>query len=140
MADEYAGDVSVTEAWSILAQDPRSVLVDVRTAPEWRYVGLPDLTGLDKLTICVSWKVYPDMGLHPAFVEAVRGEGIAPDQTLLMICRSGLRSRDAAITLTARGFVCCYNVAGGFEGAHDEQRHRGTRDGWKVAGLPWKQE
>ena len=88
----------------------------------------------------MSWQVYPDMGLNPVFVETVRGAGIAADQTLLLICRSGQRSRDAAIALTARGYERCYNVAGGFEGGPDELRHRGTRDGWKVAGLPWRQD
>jgi len=29
-------------------------------------------------------------------------------------------------------------VVEGFEGPHDEQRHRSV-SGWKVAGLPWVQ-
>jgi hypothetical protein len=42
--------------------------------------------------------------------------------------------------LTARGYGRCHNVADGFEGGHDAERHRGTREGWKVAGLPWCQD
>ena len=59
---------------------------------------------------------------------------------MLIICRSGQRSRQAAVALTARGYSRCYNVSDGFEGGHDEERHRGTREGWKRAGLPWRQE
>ncbi len=140
MAEGYAGDVSVREAWDMLEKDAGAVLVDVRTDPEWRYVGLPDLSELEKRTVCVNWQTYPDLALNPAFAEDIEVNGIGPDQTLLIICRSGIRSRHAAVALTARGYTRCYNVAGGFEGPHDEDRHRGARDGWKAAGLPWRQD
>ncbi len=140
MAEGYAGDVSVREAWDMLEKEPGAVLVDVRTDPEWRYVGLPDLSELDKRTVCVNWQTYPDLELNPVFAEDIEARGIGPDRTLLIMCRSGARSRDAAVALTARGYTHCYNVAGGFEGPHDEVRHRGVRDGWKAAGLPWRQD
>ncbi|MEE8507028.1 MAG: rhodanese-like domain-containing protein [Kiloniellales bacterium] len=140
MAEGYAGDVSVREAWDMLEKDAGAVLVDVRTDPEWRYVGLPDLSELEKRTVCVNWQTYPDLALNPAFAEEIEVNGIGPDQTLLIICRSGVRSRHAAVALTARGYARCYNVAGGFEGPHDEDHHRGARDGWKAAGLPWRQD
>ncbi len=28
----------------------------------------------------------------------------------------------------------------GFEGGHDENRHRGQNKGWKAGGLPWVQD
>ncbi len=140
MAEGYAGDVSVRQAWDMLEKDAGAVLVDVRTDPEWRYVGLPDLSELDKRTVCVNWQTYPDLELNPVFAEDIEARGIGPDRTLLIMCRSGARSRDAAVALTARGYTHCYNVAGGFEGPHDADRHRGARDGWKAAGLPWRQD
>ena len=139
MSGHYAGDLSSQEAWEMLERDPEAVLIDVRTDAEWRYVGLPVLDRLGKRILCVSWQVYPDLSRNTDFVEEVASRGVAPGQTLLLICRSGARSRDAAIALTARGYARCYNVADGFEGGHDEDRHRGTREGWKVAGLPWGQ-
>ena len=33
----------------------------------------------------------------------------------------------------------CYNILEGFEGEKDATGHRGTRGGWKAAGLPWIQ-
>ncbi len=140
MSGPYAGDLSAPEAWELLERDPLAVLIDVRTEPEWRFVGVPDPSGIGMRTVCVSWQVYPDLRLNPDFIEQVAAAGVAPGQTLLLICRSGQRSRQAAVALTARGYSRCYNVADGFEGGHDEDRHRGTRAGWKRAGLPWRQE
>ncbi len=140
MSEQYAGDVFSREAWEMLERDPQAVLVDVRTEPEWRYVGVADLSRIEKRILCISWQDYPGLRLNPDFVEHVAAGGAAPDQTLLMICRSGQRSRHAAIALTARGYGRCFNVADGFEGGHDTECHRGTRAGWKAAGLPWRQE
>ncbi len=124
----------------MLERDPRAVLLDVRTDAEWRYVGLPDLTVLEKRTLRVSWQEHPDLRFNPNFAQQVAANGVANDQTVLIICRSGVRSRHAATALAARGYSRCYNVSDGFEGGHDEERHRGTREGWKRAGLPWRQE
>lgn len=41
--------------------------------------------------------------------------------------------------MTAKGFPHCYFLLDGFEGSLDEEKHRGVRDGWKAAGLPWIQ-
>ena len=61
------------------------------------------------------------------------------DAPLLFLCRSGVRSKAAAIAMTQQGFTACYNIANGFEGDSDPTRHRGTVSGWKVEGLPWVQ-
>lgn len=137
--DGYAGDVKPKEAWEILQKDPNACLIDVRTEAEWRYVGLPKLEKIGKATHCISWQIFPDNRLNDHFVEQVRAKGVRPDQPLLLLCRSGQRSKHAAIALTAVGYKSCYNVAEGFEGDRDGGGHRGTVGGWKVAGLPWEQ-
>lgn len=137
--DSYAGDLVPAEAWELLRRDPNACLIDVRTEAEWRYVGLPSIDGLGRQTICVSWQTFPKNERNPRFVDQLREQGIRLDQTLLLMCRSGQRSRHAAIALTAEGFERCFNVAQGFEGDKDGGGHRGTVGGWKVAGLPWTQ-
>lgn len=137
--DGYAGDIKPKQAWDILQEDPDACLVDVRTEAEWRYVGLPDLGEIGKKTHCVGWQFFPDNQRNERFVEDVSALGVRPDQTVLLICRSGQRSRHAAIALTSAGYKTCYNVAEGFEGDKDGAGHRGTVGGWKVAGLPWGQ-
>ena len=136
---KYSGDISVEEAWRQLGDQPSAVLVDVRTAEEWNFVGAPDLSGIGKQTVCVSWQTLPKMDLNPAFVEEVRAQASDNNASLLFLCRSGVRSKAAAIAMTAAGYSKCYNVAGGFEGDLDGDRHRGITGGWKAAGLPWIQ-
>jgi rhodanese-related sulfurtransferase len=139
MSSEYAGDLAPFDAWNLLASDPEAVLIDVRTAAEWSYVGVPCLSGLDKEVKLISWQVYPSMQRNESFVEEVRAAGIQPDKPVLLICRSGARSQNAAKLLTREGFAKAYNVVAGFEGPQDACLHRGEMDGWKKAGLPWTQ-
>ena len=137
----YAGDVSPTEAWKGLTQDPKATLIDVRTQPEWGFVGVPDLRSVGKKTAFVCWQVYPQMQVDPDFVAKVQqATGGDKDAPIYFICRSGARSRSAAQALTAAGYAKCFNVAGGFEGDVDGQGHRGTSNGWKASNLPWVQQ
>jgi len=135
----YAGDVSVTEAWELLAADEQAVLVDCRTKAEWNYVGLPDLSRLGKPVVRVEWQTWPEGRINGNFVTDLKEAGVRPEQKVLLICRSGARSRSAAILLTQHGWPAAFNVADGFEGPHDPARHRGTVAGWKSEGLPWIQ-
>ena len=138
----YAGDLAPQEAWELLASDPEAVLIDVRTTPEWTYVGVPDLASLSRQVVCVEWQCYPGMRVNDTFVADVEAAAQLRAQVtrpLLFICRSGARSRDAAITMTAAGYANAYNVAEGFEGGLDARRHRSSGQGWKAANLPWKQ-
>ena len=138
-ASGYAGDVSAAHAWERLRSDPGAVLVDVRTRAEWTFVGVPDLSELGKEVVFVEWQSYPSMDANPAFVDEV--SAAAPDRQapLYLLCRSGARSKAAAIALTGAGHAECYNVGGGFEGPHDARKHRGVTDGWKACRLPWVQ-
>lgn len=135
----YSGDISVEEAWRQLGDEPSAVLVDVRTAAEWNFVGAPDLSGIGKQAVRVSWQTLPKMEQNPTFVGEVRSQASDTNASLLFLCRSGARSQAAAIAMTAAGYSKCFNIAGGFEGDLDGDRHRGVTGGWKAAGLPWSQ-
>jgi rhodanese-related sulfurtransferase len=136
-------NVDVEAAWQLLKSCPGSQLIDVRTRAEWAYVGIPDLGPLSKRAVLVEWQTFPDQAVDPRFVERLAGElkmlGVKPDDDLFFICRSGGRSLAAASAMAVMGYHACHNVAGGFEGPLDDERHRGTVGGWKVAGLPWRQ-
>lgn len=138
----YAGDLNVNEAWQLLAAEKGAQLIDVRTAPEWGFVGRPDLNTLGKAPILLSWQVYPQMTVDADFVSKMtqKLETTDKDIPLLFLCRSGARSRAAAMAASAAGFTRCYNIAGGFEGDRDAAGHRNTVGGWRFAGLPWTQE
>jgi rhodanese-related sulfurtransferase len=135
--------VSVEETWTRLERDAGSVLVDVRTAAEWAYVGLPDLSSIGKRPVLVEWQEFPGNRVNAAFAgrvsEALDAIGANKSSELFFICRSGGRSLSAARAMTAAGYFRCRNVADGFEGPLDPNRHRGTLGGWKAKGLPWVQ-
>jgi rhodanese-related sulfurtransferase len=139
--DNYAGDVLPAEAWRVLRENPDAVLVDVRTRAEWSFVGLPDLSAAGKEPVLMEWQLFPTMALNPGFaadLSSALGQA-RKDAPVLFLCRSGARSRSAAIAMTGVGFGRCYNIAGGFEGDLDAERHRGAQNGWKAADLPWAQ-
>ena len=135
----YAGDVDCKEAWNILERNAAAVLVDVRTVPEWEFVGLPDLSSIGKQTALVQWQIYRGPAPNPEFLSELEAASIAKDATVLFLCRSGARSMSAAIAATAAGYSTCYNISGGFEGPPDGDGHRGLVDGWKACDLPWEQ-
>ncbi|MEL0106899.1 MAG: rhodanese-like domain-containing protein [Rhodospirillaceae bacterium] len=136
---DYAGDILPKEAWQMLSEDLDTVLVDVRTPEEWQFVGVPDLHSIDKDAILVAWRQFGAEGPDPEFESKVRAHGIPEDKLVLFLCRSGQRSKAAAVAMTAAGFKKCYNVATGFEGDLDDSHHRNAKNGWRVDGLPWKQ-
>lgn len=131
----YKGDVNPQEAFDALSGDENAVMIDVRTNAEWAFVGVPAVERL----LTLSWQQFPSMQVNEQFVNAVREAGIGEDAEVYCICRSGARSAAAATALTEAGFKSCYNVAEGFEGDLDGERHRGRKNGWKARGLPWIQ-
>jgi rhodanese-related sulfurtransferase len=135
--------VSVEDTWARLKGDAGSVLIDVRTIAEWAYVGLPDLAQIGKRPVLVEWQGFPDDRQNSTFIERV-AEALNPlganrETELFFICRSGVRSLKAAQAMAAAGYMRCRNVADGFEGPLDTERHRGRLAGWKARGLPWVQ-
>ncbi|MEE2720601.1 MAG: rhodanese-like domain-containing protein [Pseudomonadota bacterium] len=136
---EYAGDVDVAEAWGGLRENASAMLVDVRTRAEWNFVGVPDLSEAGKEPVLVEWQAFPAMEINASFVDAV--SSVAPDKNapIYFLCRSGARSKSAAMAMTAVGYSACYNISDGFEGPHDVVQHRGSTAGWKARGLPWVQ-
>lgn len=142
-AAHYAGDVTPQEAWRVLSENSKAQLIDVRTAAEWQFVGLPDLSPLGRRPLLAEWQIYPGMELNADFIAgtdaALGAAGVAKDAPLFLLCRSGARSRSAATALTAEGYSAAYNVRNGFEGDADAEGHRGSQNGWKAVGLPWRQ-
>lgn len=138
-------EVDPTEAYDLLVSDPDSILVDVRTKAEWAFVGLPDLSALGRQVVTVEWIRFPDMARNADFLDHLSDRlGQETPSRLFFICRSGSRSMAAAQwvagALDAQGRALhCTNVAEGFEGDVDSEGHRGSVNGWKMRGLPWRQ-
>ena len=128
-ASGYAGDVTPQLAYQWMCSG-EAVLIDVRTDAEREWVGfVPD-------ALAIAWKQWPGMQMNPDFDAAVTQA--APGHKLLMLCRSGVRSIAAAKRATELGREA-YNVLEGFEGDPNAQGHRGAVGGWRMRGLPWRQ-
>lgn len=136
-------DVSVLETWKRLEGDPKAVLVDVRTRAEWAFVGVPDLSKVNRDVILIEWQTFPDSRIAPDFIErltaVLAAKGVEKNTEIFFICRSGGRSRMAAEAIAGAGYSRCRNVMEGFEGPLDAAQHRSQIAGWKFAGLNWLQ-
>jgi len=139
----FLEDVDVEEAWNTLKTTPAAVLIDVRTVSEWAYVGVPLLEEISKSPIFVEWQTFPAGNIVEDFVSqvtsALEQRGIQKDAPLLFICRSGSRSRSAALAMASAGHTNCLNIGPGFEGPLDGDGHRNSVSGWRISGLPWSQ-
>ncbi|WP_051229326.1 rhodanese-like domain-containing protein [Paludibacterium yongneupense] len=125
----YRGALLPDEAWQLLHAHPRARLVDIRSSPEWTLIG--SIPG----AIQVQWKFYPDWDRNPAFLDELE-DHVSSGDYLILLCRSGVRSREAAEWLTREGYDNVFNVLEGFEGDKNADGQR-TVAGWKVRGLPW---
>jgi rhodanese-related sulfurtransferase len=128
------------EAHQLLQENPRAVLIDIRSTMEHLFVGHP------KGAVHISWVDEPDWTVNPQFVTRVRelmlggavdsGNGAAP---VVLICRSGRRSIDAGNLLIESSFDEIFHIREGFEGELDSDHHRNAVGGWRFHGLPWEQ-
>lgn len=75
----------------------------------------------------------------PRFVRDLESK-TGKDAVVLLLCRSGKRSAQAAEAAARAGFKHVFNIREGFEGDLDEQQRRGSFNGWRHAGLPWVQD
>lgn len=137
-SDIYRPDIMIEnldprQAWALLQANSAAVLIDVRTAIEHSFVGHPPGA------IHVAWKEFPGMKLNEAFVEQVAQHATDKTAPVLLLCRSGVRSVDAAKALEAAGYQHLVNILEGFEGKLDDDKHRGNISGWRFCGLPWQQ-
>jgi rhodanese-related sulfurtransferase len=104
----YAGIVSPTQAWAWF-QAGEAVMVDVRTKEELHFVD--QVPG----SLHVAWANGTAMNRNPRFVKEMEAK-LQKQQTILLLCRSGKRSAEAAKVATQAGFTQVYNIAQGFEG------------------------
>ena len=142
---DIVAEMLPNETWESLRTEKNTVLVDVRTKAEWSYVGMPTLEELGKDVIRIEWLAFPDMSVNPEFAGELFSQfGDRYPEKIFFICRSGVRSLDAAeyvasILREIGRDTACVNVEEGFEGDLDDQMHRGNLNGWKKRGLPWRQ-
>lgn len=133
--------LSPKEAHQLCLDDVRTLLIDIRSSMEYLFVGHP--VG----AVHVPWIDEPEWIVNPNFLIDVRklilGGVSSSDSSdgvhIILICRSGKRSKEAGKVLVDAGLTNVYHVEQGFEGELDSEHHRSTVDGWRHSGLPWEQ-
>ena len=113
--------IKSSEIKNFIENNPKSVLLDVRTDNEWKTVGKPDSTNLDIKTFFIT------ISQDPGFIENIKKE-INKENQVLVMCAAGGRSIIAANLLQNEGYVA-HNISDGFSG-------NGVDPGWKNLGLP----
>jgi len=125
----YRGLLMPEEAWTLVQDDSSAKLVDIRASEELTLIGrVPG-------ALEIQWKLYPDWRLNPNFLSEIKAH-LGPTDRILLLCRSGIRSREAAEFLAREGFRNSFNVLEGFEGDKNSASQRVVA-GWKARGLPW---
>lgn len=141
MSDAEPIPLNPQQAYQMLEDNPRAILVDIRSSMEFLFVGHA------KGAVHVPWIDEPDWTVNPHFVTEIRklvlggatcseDEGCAP---VILICRSGKRSHEAGKVLIKEDFHQVYHVDEGFEGELNDHHQRSSINGWRYHGLPWEQ-
>ena len=134
-------EINPIQAYQLLQNDTDTVLIDVRSTMEYEYVGHP------VQAVHIPLKESPDWQTDITFADKVKQQLtiFRPDVAgvesipLLLLCRSGKRSKLAANILEQEGFMNTYSILDGFEGDRNDQGHRNAINGWRFNKLPWEQ-
>ena len=112
-----------------IKNNPKSVLLDVRTEEEWNADGTPDGDKMGLKTHFLTIQ-FADKTFNENFIEDFKKLNIQKDTEILTMCMGGVRSQAAAELLTKENYKCT-NISDGFLGNPENM-------GWKNSGLPCK--
>ena len=116
--------ITCKEINDYVKNNPKSVLLDVRTQEEWNNIGKPDGDKIGLKTYFLE--IQRDASFD--FVQEFKNLDISQDKEVLVICASGERSQITAELLTRENYKLI-NISDGFMGSQEGI-------GWKNNGLP----
>ena len=117
------------EVGDYVKDNPKSVLLDVRTEEEWNIDGKPDGEKILLKTHFLTIQ-FADKTFNQNFIEDFKKLNIEKNYEILTMCMGGVRSQATAELLTKEGYNCV-NISDGFLG-------NSKNPGWKKSGLPSK--
>ena len=121
--------ISSNEVEIHIKNNPKSVLLDVRTEEEWNADGKPDGEKISLKTHFLTIQL-ADGTFNENFIEDFKKLNIEKNCEVLTMCMGGVRSQMAAELLTKEDYKCS-NISDGFLGNSENA-------GWKNSGLPNK--
>jgi rhodanese-related sulfurtransferase len=143
--------VDAKETATMMRNDPKVILVDVRTPEEMQFVGHTEAAQIMIPSVTFVYSDFDDKhtryksvknNLFVSQLEEKAAElGAYEDSTYVLMCRSGSsRAQPAAKMLAQYGYKNVYIMTDGFEGSKTKTGdHKGFRlkNGWKNSGQPW---
>tara|TARA_B100001750_G_scaffold193019_1_gene163954 strand:+ start:49 stop:426 length:378 start_codon:yes stop_codon:yes gene_type:complete len=112
-----------------IKNNPKTVLLDVRTEEEWSVDGKPDGEKIGLKTYFLTIQ-FADKTFNENFIEDFKKLNIQKDNEILTMCMGGVRSQAVAELLTKENYKCV-NISDGFLGNPENV-------GWRNSGLPCK--
>ena len=112
-----------------IKDNPKTILLDVRTEEEWSIDGKPDGEKMGLKTHFLTIQ-FADKTFNENFIEDFKNLNIQKDTEILTMCMGGVRSQAVAELLKKENYICI-NISDGFLGNPDYV-------GWKNSGLPSK--
>ena len=112
--------IKSSEIKYFIENNPKTILLDVRTDDEWNTVGKPDTKNLGIKSYFIT------ISQDPSFIETVKQE-INKENEVLVMCAAGGRSIIAADLLQNEGYIV-HNITDGFSGNAQDP-------GWEKSGL-----
>jgi rhodanese-related sulfurtransferase len=142
--------LTAAEAYEV-AQHEKVLFIDVRTRAEVNFLGMPTVADVNipymELDRMYGWdekkgvfKMDPNSGFVSEIDERLKKKGLAREDKIIVMCRSGDRSSGAASLLAKAGFKNVWSIVDGFEGdIAKDGPFKGQRavNGWKNSKLPW---
>jgi rhodanese-related sulfurtransferase len=134
----------------MLTHGSKTIFIDVRDPVEVNFTGMPSVADANipfKFTDMSKWHMKKrqfGMKKNKNFIsdvaKIIKAKGLTKSDTVILMCRSGVRSAKATNLLATAGYTNVYNIMEGFEG---DSIKKGTRkgqrtiNGWKNSGVPW---
>ncbi|MEJ2317501.1 MAG: rhodanese-like domain-containing protein [Gammaproteobacteria bacterium] len=142
------------QAYDMVSASPEEGLfIDIRTRSEVTFVGMPEQVDFNiPFMFEGDWQEWDDeketykLAYNKDFIYSIRkaiehkGSGKDKETRIILMCRSGKRSAQAARILHIAGYRNVYTVVDGFEGdklKSGEKAGQRLVNGWKNNGLPW---
>jgi rhodanese-related sulfurtransferase len=138
--------VTAKEAYDMWQKNPDKIkILDCRTPEEYAFVGhAPMAYNVPSKFVKYRWNAKKKsyvMQDNPLFIRQVKNI-LKPEDTILIMCRSGGRSAKSVNKLAENGYKNVYNIINGFEGDKIKDKNnpnygKRTKNGWKNSGVPW---
>lgn len=119
-ADAYKGEVNRYTLPELQAQG--ALVIDVRTPAEWKH------TGIIRGSVRITYMDNEGRVDKKAFLKMIEEKTSSKDELIVLVCRTGVRSKKAAEWLTKEGYTNIYNKTHGIKECLRYNRDKLTKD------------